>query len=141
MARKAQTAGVLAPSGTLGRAAFKKHLDDLLKRMEAAKPLTAARELEHRIADGTSKIEKAAEKLGEADPRIVAARAQLATLRTELDTLRRDYLVPHHALHWIHYLLDNAERGEWPLTETGKVRVSLPGIIDVEVEIPTQVPF
>jgi len=123
----------------LGRDAFMARFNDLLRRIEKAAPHKAARELEHRIAEGERKIAAAAGKVPA--EKIQAATMQLNHLKAELVKLHREYIVPHNVLHMLHYLLDLNGRQKWPHTDTGVLTVKLPGIIEVSVEVPTEPPF
>jgi hypothetical protein len=130
---------MMAYGPVLSRVAFMHKFNNLLRGIEKAAPHKNARELEHRIADGTAKIARARGKAAEAD--IARAEETLAGLKAELVALHREYIVPHHVMHMLHYLLDLHDRQPWPLKASGSLAVNLPGVISIAVEVSAEPPF
>jgi hypothetical protein len=125
----------------LGRVAFMLRMNELLKAMEKAAPHKNARELEERIRLGTAKIDAARRSSKAPADKLAEAEAILAGLKAEVRALYVDYIVPHHVLHMIHYLLDHNDRTAWPISAPGVISVKLPGVLSVSVEVPTDLPF
>jgi len=125
----------------LGRVAFHHRLTELIAALDKVHAHKTARELEERIKTGEAKIAAAKEKLGEGDARVAEAEGVLFGLKAELRALYVDYIVPHHVLHMIHYLLDHNDRTHWPISASGVISVNLPGVLSVSVEVPTDLPF
>jgi hypothetical protein len=117
----------------LGRVAFMHAMNELLKRIEKEAPHKAARELENRIAAGEDKIKTAQDK--------ASVQQKIDGLKADLTRLNRDYTIPHYVLYMIHALLDLNDRQAWPLTSMGTISVNLPGIINMAVEVSTELPF
>lgn len=140
-AQAAVAASVMGGGAVLGRVAFMHSMNDLISKIDKAAPHKLARELEARIATGADKIKAAEVKYGEDYPALVEARETLAGLKAELTALHRDYIVPHHVMHMLHYLLDLNDRQAWPITGNGVISVTLPGVITMSVEVSTALPF
>ena len=148
MARKAagsipRDPTVIHDGEIVGKDAFKLVFDDFLRRMEPVKAHTKVRDLAVRIEKGMSKLGnvRAAGKMADHDPRIIAAEDLILSLQAERLALYREWIVPHYVMHAVWLILDQAESKLWPITDTGSVSVRLPGILTVTVQVQTEPPF
>ena len=114
---------------------FQGQYDMWLRENEKAKPFGKMRELNARIAEGDKKIGAAlkAGKVTPEDDTYKAAMAKLEGLRAERAELIRTAQVPHFALATLHNFL-RASRG-WGLREGSKIRIQIPGSIDITVDL------
>ena len=127
----------------MGKVAFKLVFDDFLRRMEPIAPHTKVRDLAVRIEKGMSKLGnvRAAGKMADHDPRIIAAEDLILSLQAERLALYREWIIPHYVMHSIWLILDQSEDKSWPITAVGVIAVKLPGILTVTVQVQTEPPF